>query len=133
MHNIFLKRAFHFTEKEGVRMALGFLECAGYGTLLYAMDKACKATDITILGVDTINPKDTSAQIPLTAQVKFTGSTSQVQIATKVAKAAALELNEGHEVITAIIEKPYEGTNKLACISKVKINNANPFIKEDRL
>ncbi len=55
-------------------MAMGFLEVAGYGTALYAMDKACKATDIRILGIDTINPKDSSANIPLTVQVKFEGS-----------------------------------------------------------
>lgn len=101
-------------------MAIGFLECAGYGALLYAMDKACKAADIKILGVDTINPKDTSAFIPLTAQVKFEGSVSQVKIAIEVAKDAALQLNRENEVITAIIEKPYEGTNYLSNISKVK-------------
>ena len=47
-------------------MALGFLECAGYGTALYAMDHACKAADIRIVGIDTINSKDSSAIIPLT-------------------------------------------------------------------
>ena len=52
-------------------MAIGFLECAGYGALLYSMDKACKAADIKIAGIDTINPKDSNAFIPLTAQVKF--------------------------------------------------------------
>ena len=52
-------------------MAMGFLEVAGYGTALYAMDKACKATDIRILGIDTINPKNSSANIPLTVQVKL--------------------------------------------------------------
>ncbi|MFA9465572.1 MAG: BMC domain-containing protein [Velocimicrobium sp.] len=100
-------------------MAIGFLECAGYGALLYAMDKACKATDIKILGIDTINPKDTSAFIPLTTQVKFEGSTSQVKIAVEVAKEAALKINEEHEVVTAVIERPYEGTRELAKISKV--------------
>ena len=37
-------------------MAIGFLECAGYGAVLYAMDRACKAADIEIIGIDTINP-----------------------------------------------------------------------------
>ena len=55
-------------------MALGFLECAGYGAVLYAMDQACKAADIRIMGIDTINSKDSSAFIPLTVQVKFEGS-----------------------------------------------------------
>lgn len=101
-------------------MAIGFLECAGYGALLYAMDKACKATDIKILGVDTINPKDTSAFIPLTTQVKFEGNVSQVKIALEVAREAALRINDEHEVVTAIIEKPYDGTQALANISKIK-------------
>jgi microcompartment protein CcmL/EutN len=102
-------------------MAIGFLECAGYGALLYAMDKACKAADIRILGVDTINPKDTSAFIPLTAQVKFEGTVSQVKIAAEVAREAALKLNQENEVLTAVIENPYDGTMKLAKISKIQI------------
>lgn len=100
-------------------MAIGFLECAGYGALLYAMDKACKAADIKILGIDTINPKDTSAFIPLTTQVKFEGSISDVKVAIEVAKEAALRFNDEKEVITAMIENPYEGVDKLARISKV--------------
>ena len=101
-------------------MAIGFLECAGYGAVLYAMDKACKAADIKILGIDTINPKDTSAFIPLTAQVKFEGSISDVKVAVKVAKEAALRFNQETEVLTEVIELPYEGTKELANISKVK-------------
>jgi microcompartment protein CcmL/EutN len=102
-------------------MALGFLECAGYGALLYAMDKACKAADIKILGIDTINPKDASAFIPLTAQVKFEGTVSQVKIAVEVAREAALEINEENEVVIAVIENPYEGTKELARISKINM------------
>lgn len=101
-------------------MAIGFLECAGYGAVLYAMDKACKAADIKIVGIDTINPKDTSAFIPLTAQVKFEGSISDVKVAAQVAKEAALRFNKETEVLTEVIENPYEGTKKLSQISKVK-------------
>lgn len=103
-------------------MAMGFLEVAGYGAALYAMDKACKQTDIKILGIDTINPKDTSAHIPLTVQVKFEGSVGDVQIAVEVAKEAALKFNEEKEIITSVIENPYEGTKKLGNISKVKMS-----------
>ncbi len=106
-------------------MAIGFLECAGYGALLYAMDKACKAADIKILGIDTINPKDTSAFIPLTAQVKFEGSISDVKVAIEVAEEAALRFNDRKEIITAMIELPYEGVEKLARITKVKMNDKN--------
>ena len=102
------------------KMAIGFLECAGYATVLYAMDKACKAADVEIIGVDTINPKDTSAFIPMTAQVKFAGPVSSVQIAAEVAKEAALRFNDEKEVLTEVIELPYDGTEYLAHISKIK-------------
>ncbi len=102
------------------KMAIGFLECAGYATVLYAMDKACKAADVEIIGVDTINPKDTSAFIPMTAQVKFAGTVSSVQIAAEVAKEAALRFNDEKEVLTEVIELPYDGTEYLARISKIK-------------
>ena len=101
-------------------MAIGFLEVAGYGAALYAMDRACKHADIKIIGVDTINPKDTSANIPLTVQIKFEGSVSDVSQAVTVAREHALRFNEEKEIITSVIEKPYEGTYKLGCLSKVK-------------
>lgn len=101
-------------------MAMGFLEVAGYGVAVYAMNKACKAVDIEILGIDTINPKDSSAHIPLTVQVKFEGSISDVRIATEIAKEAALQFNSKTEVITSVIDNPYDGTKKLGKISKVK-------------
>lgn len=103
------------------KKAMGFLECAGMGAALYAMNKACQATDITIAGIDTINPKDTSAFIPLTVQVKFKGNVSDVQEAVQVAKQAALTLNQPNEVQTAVIEYPYEGTDQLGAISKIKL------------
>lgn len=104
-------------------MAIGFLECAGYGAVLYAMDKACKAADVTIIGIDTINPKDATAFIPLTAQVKFEGGVDDVLEACKVARQAALTLNRPEEVLVEIIEKPYEGTKALARISKISFTD----------
>lgn len=104
------------------KRAVGFLECAGYATVLYAMDKACKAADVEIIGIDTINPKDTSAFIPMTAQVKFTGTVSNVKIAAEVAGQAALRFNSEKEVLTDVIELPYDGTEYLAHITKIKFN-----------
>ena len=83
-------------------MAIGFLECAGYGAVLYAMDRACKAADIEIIGIDTINPKDA------------------VKVACEVARRAALKLNRPEDVLVEVIERPYDGTKALSCISKVK-------------
>lgn len=104
-------------------MAIGFLEVAGYGAAIYAMDKACKHTAIKIIGIDTINPKDTSANIPLTVQVKFEGSASDVKLGVQVAREHALRFNEEKEITTSVIEKPYEGTYKLGYISKVKFRD----------
>ncbi len=101
-------------------MAIGFLEVAGYGAALYAMDKACKSAEIKIIGIDSINPKDTSAHIPLTVQIKFEGSISDVKVATEVGREAALHFNDEKEVITSVIENPYDGTCTLSHISKVK-------------
>lgn len=101
-------------------MAVGFLECAGYGTVLYAMDRACKAADIRIIGIDTINPKDAAAFIPLTAQVKFEGSVDDVKEACKAAREAALELSRPEDVLVEIIERPYEGTKMLSQITKIE-------------
>ena len=100
-------------------MALGFLECAGYGAVLYAMDQACKAADIRIMGIDTINSKDSSAFIPLTVQVKFEGSVDDVKIAFAAARDAALMFNKPGDVLAEIIEGPYDGTNSLSVITKV--------------
>ena len=100
-------------------MAVGFLECAGYGTVLYAMDKACKAADIRIIGVDTINPKDSAAFIPLTAQVKFEGKVDDVKAACEAARKAAFELSKPEDVLVEVIERPYEGTKKLSQITKL--------------
>lgn len=99
--------------------SIGFLECAGFGTGLYAMDKACKAADIEIIGIDTINPKNSDAAIPLTTQIKFAGSLSDVKYACEAAEKAALEFNAPEEVLTAIIERPYEGTAALGSITKI--------------
>ena len=106
-------------------MAIGFLECAGYGAVLYAMDKACKAADVKIIGIDTINPKDAAAFIPLTAQVKFEGGVDDVKEACEAARLAALELNSPEQVLVRMIERPYEGTKALARITKVTFTEEN--------
>ena len=107
--------------------AIGFLEVSGYGVALAAMDKACKASDIKITGIDTINPKDGSAPIPLTVQVKFSGSISDVKVAIEVAREVASRYNSPSEITTHIIEGPYEGIDKLSGIGKVKIKKTIPL------
>lgn len=105
-------------------MAIGFLECAGYGAVLYAMDKACKAAAIEIIGIDTINPKDASAFIPLTAQAKFEGGTDDVKEACRHARLAALEIIRPEDVLTEVIERPFDGTERLSHITKTELKKA---------
>lgn len=96
---------------------------AGYSVALAAMDKACKVADIKIAGIDTINPKDTSAYIPLTVQVKFTGAISDVKAAVEVAREVAARYIKPEEITTSVIEGPYEGVDRLVNINKVKIKS----------
>lgn len=103
--------------------AIGFLEVAGYSVALDAMDKACKAADIKIVGIDSINPKDTRAHIPLTVQVKFTGKVSDVKVAVDVAREVALRYISPGEITTHVIEGPFEGVDKLAAIGKLKLKS----------
>lgn len=106
-------------------MAIGFLECAGYAAVLYAMDKACKAAEIKIIGIDTINSKDADAFIPLTSQAKFEGGTEDVRTACKYAEAAALMLEGPGEVLAEVIERPESGTRSLSRISKIRLKEDN--------
>lgn len=103
--------------------AIGFLEVMGYSVALDAMDKACKAADIKIMGIDTINPKDAKAHIPLTVQVKFAGAVSDVKVAIDVATQVASQYIPLDYITTHVIERPYEGVDKLANIGKVKVKS----------
>ena len=105
--------------------AIGFLEVMGYSVALDAMDKACKAANIIIMGIDTINPKDTNANIPLTVQVKFKGSISDVKAAIDVAYKIVSKYNKPEEITTHIIEGPYDEIEKLARIGKVKVKSGS--------
>lgn len=100
--------------------AIGFLEVAGYSVALAAMDQACKTADITIVGIDTINPKDTSFPLPLTVQTKFIGPLSDVKEAVAVAKKVALQYNQEIEVTASVMEGPYDQIAYLAQITKIK-------------
>lgn len=105
---------------ENNRRSIGFLEVMGYSVAIIAMDAACKCAEIEILGVDTINPKDVNVAIPLTVQVKFCGSVSDVKAAAEKAFETACLFLDPEDVAVHVIEKPASGSEKLANISKVK-------------
>jgi len=103
------------------RYALGFLEVQGYSVALAAMDKACKAANITIHGMDCNNPPDEkNAVIPVMVQVKFTGPVSDVQIALEVAKETASQYVSSNEVMIHCIPSSSKEIEALLSIGKVK-------------
>jgi len=103
------------------RYALGFLEVQGYSVALAAMDRACKAANITIHGMDVNNPPDEkNAVIPVMVQVKFTGPISDVQIALEVAQEAACEYVSPNEVMIRCIPSSSKEVHALLPIGKVK-------------
>mgnify|MGYP005749084511 CR=1 FL=1 len=102
--------------------ALGMLEVQGYSVALAAMDKACKAANVTITGMDCNNPtQGDSAPIPVVVQVKFTGEISDVRVALEVARYEASRLIDEKDVLTRLIPKPFKGLEKLLSAGKVKL------------
>lgn len=102
------------------RRAIGFLEVQGYSVALAAMDKACKAADIEIRGIDSNNP-DPGARlaIPVMVQVKFTGDVSGVRIALEAARAEALRHVPEEAVLVHSIAAEASGLSPLVGIGKV--------------
>ncbi|WP_374724576.1 BMC domain-containing protein [Calidifontibacillus erzurumensis] len=100
--------------------AIGFLEVQGYSVAMAAMDKACKAADITIEGIDCNNPLlGDRAPIPVVIQVKFSGKIDDVKAALEVAHQAAAQLIDEKDVQTHLISSAADGLEKLLPIGKV--------------
>jgi|GEM_PF-239888 microcompartment protein CcmL/EutN len=104
------------------RRAIGFLEVQGYSVALAAMDKACKAADIDIRGIDSNNP-DPGAKlaIPVMVQVKFAGDVSGVRVALEAARAEALRHVPEEAVLVHSIAMEADGLAPLIGIGKVAL------------
>lgn len=101
--------------------AIGLLEVQGFSVALAAIDKACKAADITIEGMDCNNPAlGDHAQIPVVVQVKFTGDISDVQTALEIAKQEAEKYIAKEEILAHLIPSAASGLEKLLPLGKVK-------------
>lgn len=101
--------------------AVGLLEVQGYSVALAAMDKACKAAEITIEGIDVNNPTQGDlAPIPVVVQVKFTGGVSDVKIALEAAAQEANRYIDGNDILTRLIPSVMEELQPLLSFGKVK-------------
>lgn len=103
------------------RKAVGCLEVLGYSVAIDALDKALKAADIKILGIDCNNPAaGDKAQIPNVFQVKFVGDVDHVQTALEVARSTAMTYLSEEDIMTHLIPGMSEGLEDLLSIGKVK-------------
>ena len=101
--------------------AVGLIEVQGYSVALTAMDKACKAADITITGIDVNNPaQGEKAPIPVVVQVKFKGKISDVKIALEVAKQEAVKYISEEDILTSFLPSAMEALQTLLTTGKVK-------------
>lgn len=104
--------------------ALGLLEVQGYSVALAVMDKACKAADIHILGMDANNPPENmETSIPLMIQVKFCGGVDHVQTALGIAKEEALRYLREDQVIASCITSGSKGMAPLLSQGKVSLKS----------
>jgi microcompartment protein CcmL/EutN len=102
--------------------AIGLLEVQGYSVALAAMDKACKAADITIEGMDVNNPpQGDSAPIPVIVQVKFSGNVSDIKVALEAAEREASKYINSQDILIRLIPSVMEDIEKLLTIGKVKL------------
>lgn len=102
--------------------ATGFLEVQGYSVALAAMDKACKAAQIKIEGMESNNPsKGDKASIPVVLQVKFTGGIEDVKVALEVAYNEASKYIDQEDILTHLIPSSAKEIDKLLQAGKVKL------------
>lgn len=105
-----------------MKKAVGFLEVQGYSVALAAMDKACKAANIKIEGIDSNNPaQGDAAPIPVVIQVKFSGRVDDIRIALEAARQEASNYIDEKDIITHLIPNAMPGLEKLLPIGKVKV------------
>ena len=98
--------------------ALGMVEVYGFTTAICCADIAAKAADVKIIALDTNKPKNgDTAEVPLVMIVKMEGSVSAVEAGVAAAKAHAEE--KDLYIISHIISRPGDGTEKMAYLSNV--------------
>lgn len=107
--------------------ALGMLEVYSFTTAVCAADVAAKAADVKVIAFDRTRPKSEDVPAPLVMQVKVEGDNASVKAAIDAASAYAKD--ENMYIISHVIPRPGQGTEKMAYlldINKDKYNKKLP-------
>lgn len=107
--------------------SLGMLEVYSFTTAVCAADIAAKTANVKVIAFDRTRPKSEAVPAPLVMQLKVEGDTASVKAAIDAASDYAK--NENMYIISHVISRPGEGTEKMAYlldINKDKYNKKLP-------
>ena len=107
--------------------ALGMLEVYIFTTAVCAADVAAKAADVKVIAFDRTRPGSENVPAPLVMQLKVEGDNASVKAAIDAASAYAKD--EKMYIISSVIPRPGDGTEKMAYlldINKDKYNKKLP-------
>ncbi len=103
--------------------SLGMLEVYSFTTAVCAADVAAKAADIKVIAFDRTRPKSSDAPAPLVMQLKVEGDNASVKAAIDAAKAYAKD--ENMYIVSSVIPRPGDGTEKMAYLLDVNKDKYN--------
>lgn len=114
--------------------ALGMLEVYSFTTAVCAADIAAKTANVKVIAFDRTRPKSEKVPAPLVMQMKVEGDNASVKAAVDAASAYAKD--EGMYIISHVIPRPGDGTEKMGYlldINKDKYNKKLPktFYEKD--
>lgn len=107
--------------------SLGMLEVYSFTTAVCAADIAAKTANVKVIAFDRTRPKSEAVPAPLVMQLKVEGDNASVKAAIDAASDYAK--NENMYIISHVISRPGEGTEKMAYlldINKDKYNKKLP-------
>lgn len=107
--------------------SLGMLEVYSFTTAVCAADIAAKTANVKVIAFDRTRPKSEAVPAPLVMQLKVEGDNASVKAAIDAASEYAK--NENMYIISHVIPRPGEGTEKMAYlldINKDKYNKKLP-------
>ena len=107
--------------------ALGMLEVYSFTTAVCAADVAAKAANVKVIAFDRTRPGSENVPAPLVMQLKVEGDNASVKAAIDAASAYAKD--EKTYIISSVIPRPGDGTEKMAYlldINKDKYNKKLP-------